>query len=149
MDGQQKYHSCDLRRGRISVPGQIYHITLTTQHRQPYFANFASARAVVRVLRQAQQQGDAQTFAYVVMPDHLHWLMALGAGRNLSKVVGAIKSITAHQIGCVVWQQGFHDHALRHEERIVDVARYIVANPLRARLVARLGDYSHWDAAWL
>jgi len=28
-------------------------------------------------------------------------------------------------------------------------ARYIVANPLRAGLVERLGDYPLWDAVWL
>ena len=30
-----------------------------------------------------------------------------------------------------------------------DVARYIVANPLRAGLVERVGDYPYWDAVWL
>ncbi|MFV3290267.1 transposase, partial [Pseudomonas sp. NY11955] len=29
------------------------------------------------------------------------------------------------------------------------VARYIVANPIRAGLVSRVGDYPHWDAVWL
>jgi hypothetical protein len=29
------------------------------------------------------------------------------------------------------------------------VARYIVANPLRAGLVEHLGDYPLWDAVWL
>jgi putative transposase len=29
------------------------------------------------------------------------------------------------------------------------VARYIVANPLRAGLVNRVEDYSHWDSIWL
>jgi hypothetical protein len=29
------------------------------------------------------------------------------------------------------------------------LARYIVANPLRAGLVEHLGDYPHWDAVWL
>jgi len=38
---------------------------------------------------------------------------------------------------------------LRLDEKIIEVARYIVANPLRAGLVNCLGDYSHWDAVWL
>jgi len=29
------------------------------------------------------------------------------------------------------------------------MARYIVANPLRAGLVERIGDYPLWDATWL
>jgi REP element-mobilizing transposase RayT len=83
------------------------------------------------------------------MPNHLHWLMELNDRCSLSEVVGAIKSVSAHRIGHSLWQQGFHDHALRKEENILHVARYVVANPLRSGLVARLGDYPYWDAMWL
>jgi hypothetical protein len=38
---------------------------------------------------------------------------------------------------------------LRREEDVLSVARYIVVNPLRAGLVARVGDYPLWDAVWL
>jgi hypothetical protein len=31
----------------------------------------------------------------------------------------------------------------------VAVARYIVANPLRAGLCRHLGDYPLWDSVWL
>ena len=42
-----------------------------------------------------------------------------------------------------------HDRALRRDEDLLAVARYIVANPLRAGLVRRVGDYPLWDAVWL
>jgi hypothetical protein len=32
---------------------------------------------------------------------------------------------------------------------VLNAARYIVANPLRAGLTRRLGDYPLWDAIWL
>jgi hypothetical protein len=48
-----------------------------------------------------------------------------------------------------VWQTSFHDHALRREEDVLSVARFVVANPLRAGLVKSLRDYPHWDAVWL
>jgi len=38
---------------------------------------------------------------------------------------------------------------MRKEEDLQALARYIVANPLRAGLVKRVGDYPHWDAMWL
>jgi putative transposase len=38
---------------------------------------------------------------------------------------------------------------LRDEDDVKDWARYIVANPVRAGLVKRVGDYPHWDAVWL
>ena len=48
-----------------------------------------------------------------------------------------------------VWQPGYFDRALRAEEDVREVARYIVANPLRASLCQYIGDYPLWDAGWL
>ncbi|MGH8412134.1 MAG: REP-associated tyrosine transposase, partial [Pseudomonas sp.] len=38
---------------------------------------------------------------------------------------------------------------IRRDEDLPAVARYIVANPLRAGLVEKIGDYPLWDAVWL
>jgi REP element-mobilizing transposase RayT len=90
------------------------------------------------------------------MPDHLHWLFALGEKAPLQQTIASMKRRSAYRIneqnsrtGTPVWQPGFHDYALRKEEVIKDVARYIVANPLRAGLVKKIGDYPLWDAVWL
>ena len=142
-------HARNLRKGRVSLEGQVYLITAVTRDRQPIFSRFSAARLVIRALREEQRLGRADTLAFVVMPDHLHWLMQLRPGAHLSGVVRAVKSVSAHELGQHAWQRGFHDHALRAEEDIRGVARYVVSNPLRAGLVDRLGDYPHWDAIWL
>jgi REP element-mobilizing transposase RayT len=94
-----------------------------------------------------------QTLAFVIMPDHMHWLFSLTDKASLSEVVGAMKRHSSRQVnvflnqpGTPIWQRGFHDHALRNDQSVIDVARYIIANPLRAGLVRRVGD---WDAVWL
>ena len=142
-------HSCDLRKGRHSEAGRIYLVTTTTHKRIPWFRDLLNARCLVRTLMEAQQRELSETLAYVVMPDHLHWLLVLGEKRNLSTVVGGIKSLSAHRIGHRIWQTGFHEHALRHEKDLKEFGRYVVANPLRAGLVKSLRDYPHWDAIWL
>jgi hypothetical protein len=48
-----------------------------------------------------------------------------------------------------IWQAGYFDHAIRNEKHLRSVARYIVANPLRAGLVDEVAQYPHWDAIWL
>jgi len=84
------------------------------------------------------------------MPDHLHALVVLGE-MPLALLMKRLKGRTALAINRRrdsrdrVWQQGFHDRALRREESMVAAARYIVANPVRAGLVRRLGEYSFWD----
>ncbi len=49
----------------------------------------------------------------------------------------------------VVGAMRHQDHALRKDEDLVHLARYVVANPVRAGLVERLGDYPLWDAQWV
>jgi len=93
--------------------------------------------------------------AFVLMPDHAHWLIELGQARTLQALVDALKTFSARNANRAlgrrgpVWARAFHDRALRDEDDIHDVAGYIIANPLRASLVQRIGDYPYWNAAWL
>ncbi|MDP2783487.1 MAG: transposase [Sulfurimicrobium sp.] len=112
-----------------------------TLGRKPVFSDFHAARHLIHVFRAEHETACARTLAFVVMPDHLHWLLELGAGVSLSRVVGRIKSVTAHRLGGGVWQPGFHDHALRKDEDLATTARYVVANPVRKGLVPNIGAY--------
>ena len=138
----------DLRKGRVSQSGLAYHITTVTQHRTAHFASLDKGRKVVRQLMALQAEGRAETLCYVLMPDHLHWLMVLHKG-ELSEVMQLLKGRSAHALGHAVWQANYFDHAVRQDDDLRKTARYIVANPLRANLVSRIGDYSLWDAVWL
>ncbi len=143
------------RLGRWSNRGQIYHVISATENRYPYFSHLIAARCVVRALIRLQSVEHATTLAFVVMPDHLHWLFQLGKRANMSTVVGNAKSYAARQlkeqqpIRGTIWQRGFFDRAIRREDDLVSIARYIVANPLRAGLVDQIGDYGHWDSVWM
>ena len=142
-------HQKDLRKGRYSHPNQIYHITTTTLNRNPVFKDFASARKLIAVLKKSDELKFTNTLAFVVMPDHIHWLMQLKYPASLSRVLRGMKSQSAKALGLPVWQPGYYDHAIRNDEDIQVIARYIVANPLRAGLVRSVSDYPHWDAVWL
>ena len=143
-----------LRWGRASLTGQIYHVTTATRNREPHFIDWPAGRCVVHALRAAERVNATRTLAFCLMPDHLHWLLQLG-NEPLSRVVGTMKGRAARAFCQAnpgtshLWQRGFYDHALRAEEDLVDVARYIIANPLRAGLVKRVGDYPLWDCVWL
>ena len=150
----RKASSNKLRIGRVSEEGRIYHITLTTYQRHPYFDNFWTGRCLVNALQQVHQS--AETLCYVVMPDHLHWLMQVHNQQNLSSIVQKVKSLATKSLRSNnfladddLWQKGFHDRALRREDDIQQVARYIVANPIRAGIVKSVREYSLWDAIWV
>lgn len=138
----------DLRTGRHSAIGLTYHVTTVTRDRLPLFLDFDAARLVVRQLKTLHAEGRAETLCYVLMPDHLHWLMTLRGG-TLADAVRLLKGRTGRVIGGAVWQPNFYDHAVRSNEDLRILARYIVANPLRSHLVQRIGDYPWWDSVWL
>ncbi len=89
------------------------------------------------------------------MPDHFHALIELGEDACLSTTVGSVKGVTARIANQraarqgPLWEKGFHDHALRDDEEVETVARYIIANPVRKGLVEDPMDYPYWDACFL
>ncbi|MEF8833314.1 MAG: transposase [Halofilum sp. (in: g-proteobacteria)] len=153
-------HDCDrprshrLRAGRCSERGRIYLVTAVTRQRQPLFAHWDAGCACARALHAAPGESTITPLAWVVMPDHVHWLFSLDDG-PLDRVMQRFKSRAARAMNVArgkrgaVWQAGYHDHAVRLEEDIRDLARYVIANPVRAGLVRRVGEYPFWDAAWL
>jgi putative transposase len=144
-----KPHGNNLRKGRVSLPHHVYLVTAVTHARQPVFLSFTAARIAIRSLYATDIARRARTLSYVVMPDHVHWLMQLEDEGNLSETVRAYKARVSLRLGQSVWQRGFHDRGLRPGDDIRAMARYLVGNPLRAGLVESIGDYPHWDAIWL
>jgi putative transposase len=148
------HRSRQMRIGRHSEIGRIYLLTSVVHNRAPLFADWRSGRLVVDEFRKAQQEGWVESLAWVVMPDHFHWLIELKSG-SLGMLMRRVKSGSARALMAdrqqkfTVWQKGYHDRALRREDDLLHMARYIVANPLRAGLVTRIGDYPLWDAVWL
>jgi len=145
----------DLRRGRHSASNQTYHVTIVTAGRSRHFADFDTARAVIAEMHRLQDRRFINSFAWVLMPDHLHWLFQLGESQDLATAIKTFKARSARAIAGrlesrgTLWQRAYYDHAVRRDEDLVAIARYIVANPLRAGLVKSLGDYPLWDAIWL
>ena len=148
------HQSRQLRIGRHSEKGRIYLITANTKDRQPIFGDWRVGRLVAKQFRLAERDGLAQSLAWVVMPDHFHWLLELKSG-SLSRVVARTKSRACVVVNDLqgrtgsIWQRGFHDHAIRQEEDLKGLARYLILNPVRAGLTERVGDYPLWDAAWI
>lgn len=154
MPDNRNAHAGSLRHGRISHPGYAYLVTTVIADRRPLLADFHTARLLVEEMRLVCTAGLVESLAWVVMPDHLHWLLTLQQG-SLSSLMKQIKARSARRINQHLglagrlWQPGYHDRAARSDDDLRAVARYIIANPVRAGIVETVGDYPLWDAAWL
>jgi REP element-mobilizing transposase RayT len=140
----------DLRKGRFSQANVIYSITFTTKNRLPVL-DFSTGRIIARLLLSPAIVKDHKILAWVIMPDHVHILIQLGESQTLSRFIQSLKSVSSRHINFhnKIWADGFFDRALRKEEDIRTVARYIVSNPIRAGLVKSVREYPLWNAVWL
>jgi REP element-mobilizing transposase RayT len=143
-----------LLKGRFSRVGHVYSITTVTHGRRALFAIPLRAEIVSDQIPEADRSGRTHTLAWVLMPDHLHWLFRLESG-NLSAAVHWLKMRSAQAINRKesrqgrLWQDGFHDRCIRDQHELHRHACYIVENPIRSGLCHRIEDHPHWWCAWI
>ncbi|HBS57341.1 MAG TPA: hypothetical protein DEA38_16640 [Stenotrophomonas sp.] len=142
-----------LRLGRHSHIGHAYILTTVTHGRRRYFDDPTAAQTVMDVLHRIDTEGLTHSLAYVVMPDHIHWLVELRAF-SLDYIMQRFKSSSALQINRRLgrsgsfWQSSYHDHAIRSDESLFRHALYVLGNPVRAGLTTQLGEYPHAWCRW-
>jgi len=81
------------------------------------------------------------------MPDHLHLLMGGRDRSDLREFMKDFKQVSAYnykkEFNETLWQRSYHEHVLRCEEAVEDIAEYILNNPVRAGLVQDLRQYPY------
>ena len=142
-----------LDRNAYEVPSQIFTITICTWNRRHLFENVRHAKSIVSSLDTGTFANGTERFAYCLMPDHLHLIVAPRNG-NLIDPINGWKRYTGTRLrkdglDGPFWQRGFYDHALRKEEDLRKAAEYIMHNPVRAGLVKNWKDYPYLWHRWM
>lgn len=141
-------------RRSLRIPGfsyqglHRYFLTFCTLERRHHFAD---AHIVSIVGEQILNTASSERFAvlaYTFMPDHLHLLIeATSIDADARRFMALAKQrsgyVAAKFDGRRLWQRYCHEHVLRDDEAAVDVARYILENPVRAGLVGAPQDYPY------
>ncbi len=96
----------NLLKGRISEANRVYLITVCSENRLPWFQDIDCGHLVVKQMRLLEQQQSVWSLAWVVMPDHVHWLLQLGDKRSLSQVIRTFKGRTAIELNRYLQRRG-------------------------------------------
>jgi len=134
-----------LRRGRVSIPGAEYFLTLCTDERGVGLTAPATAKSILAEADAMAADGTWELRCAVVMPDHLHLLIVLGGRLTLGKAVARLKSKTAGPFGSsgLKWERDFFDRHIRLDDERLTLFLDVFLNPYRAALCAR-GDSWPW-----
>ena len=99
---------------------------------------------------------DAQRYrlsSWVVMPNHVHYLVTRFEGIELAQLMQSFKSLTSHKANKMLrrkgqfWMPDYFDRYIRNAEHFAKTVRYIENNPVKARLCEQPQDWP-FSSAW-
>ncbi len=121
----------------------LYFVTFCTMDRVPCLASQEIHEAFLAYADRALAHGVA-VGKYVIMPDHVHLFVRMGGACSLGEWVKGLKRcMEAAYSGPAkrIWQPGFFDHLLRHDESYAQKWAYVVQNPIRKGLATSVDGW--------
>jgi putative transposase len=112
----------------------------------PFVSPQLSTR-VLDILRSEQTRLSCHVHTYCLMPDHPHYLISPAEdGVSVLAFTRQFKGKATNESWKAgwrgkLWQPRCYDHIVRHDESLVQIAQYILDNPVRKNLVEQCDDW--------
>ena len=133
---------------RLEFHGALYHVTSRGDGRDDIFLNDADRALFLDVLADVTGHFNWTVHAYCLMGNHYHLLVETPDG-NLARGMRQLNGVYTqrfnrrHQRVWHVFQGRYKAIIVQKESYLLELARYIVLNPVRARMVR-----SAWERPW-
>jgi REP element-mobilizing transposase RayT len=135
----------NLHKGRLSIAGAQYFITLVARDRKPWLTGPTACGTTLKVLQGWHAENQGRILAATIMPDHVHVLFELGGRLTVGQTIARWKTETRKGIEYAEdFQRDFWEHMLRETDDVEDYALYIFLNPYRAALLPPGRSWPGW-----
>jgi putative transposase len=141
------------RAQRVTIGGIPYHVLNRANARETIFSEGTDYRGFLRVLNEATERTQMRLLAYCVMPNHFHRVLWPRRDGELGRFMQWLTLTHTAR-----WQvfHGFAGHGhlyqgryksfpIQEDHHLLEVFRYVEANPLRAGLGSRAEDWG-WSS---
>jgi putative transposase len=138
------------RPKRIHYEGAVYHVTSRGNERRKIVTDDADRWLFIRVLGEMVEEHRVVCHAWVLMDNHYHLLLETPSA-NLSSAMKHLNSIYTqrfnkkHHRAGHLFQGRFKAIVVEKESYLKELCRYVVLNPVRARMVKRAEDWK-WSS---
>ena len=140
-----------LRGYDYSIPAN-YFITIVIQDRKCLLGNISNGKMVLSEVGEMVRKTlkdvtdkfeDSEIPHYVIMPNHIHFIIQNTGGDRINEIVRWMKSLTTNSYlrsikgkECThgynkLWQRNYYDHIIRNQHSYDYIANYIFTNPQR------------------
>jgi putative transposase len=127
-------------RDRACASSNTYFVTLSAHQRQSLFQSLCLAELFLSTLFSYRDQNKFLVHEFVVMPNHVHFLLTPRSEVTLERAIQFIKGGFSFRAGRElgikkeIWQRGYVDHRIRNVADYDHHRDYIWSNPVEARL---------------
>jgi REP element-mobilizing transposase RayT len=135
---------------RIELSGGLYHITSRGDRREDIYFSDADRETWLTLLAQVCERFNWLCHAYCLMTNHYHLVIETPEG-NLAKGMRQLNGVytqwlnrTHARIGHV-FQGRYKAILVEKDSYLLELARYVVLNPVRAGMVNNVGDWQ-WSS---
>lgn len=131
---------------RLEFAGALYHVTARGDRREDIYETDDDRQGFLSLLGEVSERFNWVCHAYCLMSNHYHLLIETPEG-NLSKGMRQLNGVytqrfnVAHDRVGHVFQGRYKAILVDKESYLLEVARYIVLNPIRAKMVRSVRDW--------
>ena len=135
---------------RLELAGGLYHVTLRGDRREAIFLDDADRLVWLEVFAQTCKRFNWVCHAWCLMDNHYHIVVETIEGnlaqgmRHLNGIYTQTFNRTHKRVGHV-FQGRYKAIIVEKEGYLLELARYVVLNPLRAGMVKDIADW-HWSS---
>jgi putative transposase len=131
---------------RLEFPGAVYHVTARGDRQEPIFEDDQDRHAFIGLLAKEVRQQRWLLYAFCLMGNHYHLLLETpepNLVRGMRRLNGVYTQAFNRRHGRVghVLQGRYKAIVVDKDSYLVGLCRYVVLNPVRARMVASVGDW--------
>jgi REP element-mobilizing transposase RayT len=125
---------------RIEYPSALYHVTSRGDRQEPIFDDDRDRTAFLNILGDVVSRFRWQCYAYCLMGNHYHLMIETPQG-NLTKGMRQLNGVFTqwsnrrHQRSGHLFQGRYKAILVDRDSYFLELARYIVLNPVRAAMV--------------
>lgn len=142
------------RIARVVVPGMPHHVTQRGVRRMQVFFTDDDREEYLRLLAEQGDRFGVDYIAWCLMDNHIHLVAIPGDGASLAKGIGEAHKRYSRMINFregwrgYLFQGRFFSCPLEGAYALAAI-RYVLRNPVRARLCRNAWDYRWSSARWL
>ena len=135
---------------RLEFDGALYHVTSRGDRREDIYEDNFDRASFLTLFSDVCDRHNWVCHSYCLMSNHYHLLIETPDG-NLSKGMRQLNGVYSQIYNCRhnlvghVFQGRFHAILVEKEAHLKELARYVVLNPVRAKMIENVGHW-HWSS---